>query len=142
MKMIKSNRIYMIMVIFLFCINCAGQKGIDPKTLSSPDEKALYDLMVLRCRAIKDHDEKLIASIYAMDSPELKWIHQKGLPMWWENGVVYTIYKINKISIVGDDAAASFVLNGHNRYGYTYTRYVEVLYIKEGSEWKIESCGE
>jgi hypothetical protein len=133
-----------VIMVFLFLVffGCAAQTGIDPKTLSAPDEKALYDLMVKRCEALNAKDLDIFNRIYLADSPDLEWIRKKGIPMWERNGMRYSIHSLKKISIVGNDAAANFILYGSNQWGTNFTKNVEVLYVKKDSQWKIASSGE
>lgn len=137
----KAYLILLILGFIIFILGCAG-KQIDPVLLQSPDEKALYDLMVERCAALNAKDMNRFKSVYIKDSPELEWIEKEGIPMWVKNGVTYHIHKAKRISIVGIDAAARFNLRGSNMYGRPFVKDVEVLFVKEGSEWKIESVGE
>lgn len=134
---------YLVFLAFLLLIvawGCATTK-IDPNTLQSPDERALYDLMLARGRASNATDMEQFRQIYTKDSPELEWIEKTGIPMWRQNGMRFNAPSLKKISIIGNDAAASFVLSGSNRSGRSFTYRVEVLYVKEQSQWKIESTG-
>ena len=137
----KLNLITLILILFVFTAGCTTE-NIEPNTLKSPDEKAMYDLMAARCRALNAKDMDQFRQIYTKDSPELEWIENEGIPMWEQNGMKFNIPALKKISIVGNDAAASFVLNGKNNSGTAFVYRVEVLYVKEETQWKIESTAE
>ena len=81
-------------------------------------------------------------ALYVEDSPELIWIEREAIPMWLEYEVFFEIDSLKKISIVGNDAAANFILYHTNKYATSFFKNVEVLYVKKGSQWKIESVGE
>ena len=136
----KLYLVFLILIASTFAAGCASTK-IDPHTLKSPDERALYDLMLARCQALNAKDMNLFREIYTKDSPELEWIENTGIPMWQQNGMNFNDPSLKRISMLGKDAAASFVLNGHNSFGTSFVYRVEVLYVKEGSQWKIESTG-
>jgi len=137
----KKLYVAFLMLILLMFISGCIEKKIDPDTLKSPDEKALYDLMVARCRAVNKKDINLFRQIYTQDSPELKWIEETAIPMWSTNDVDYRVSSIKRISIVGNDAAVTFVLSGFAK-GWSWLRDTEVLYVKEKNQWKIESTGD
>ena len=136
----KPYLVFLFLFLFMLAWGCV-KKGIDPNTLKSPDEKALYDLMVARCRALNAKDMDQFRQIYTRNSPDLEWIENVGIPMWESNGMNFKIPTLTKISIIDNDAAASFVLNGNNRFGNSFVYIVEALYVKEGAQWKIESTG-
>ena len=136
----KLYLVFSILILFMFVFGCV-EKKIDPNTLKSPDERALYDLMVARCHALNAKDMDQFRQIYTKDSPELKWIEHIGIPMWNASGMNFAEPTLKKISLLGNDAAASFVLRGENSFGKSFVYHVEVLYVKEGTQWKIESTG-
>jgi hypothetical protein len=136
----KLNFVILILLLSAFASGCTTTK-IDPNSLKSPDEKALYDLMLARCQALNAKDMDLFRQVYTENSPELEWIEKNGIPMWKRNDMRFSDPSLIKISIIGDDAAASFILNGRNRSGTSFVYHVEALYIKKGSQWKIESTG-
>jgi hypothetical protein len=140
---VAMKKLYFVFLIFILSVFVSGcvEKKIDPNTLKSPDKRALYDLMLARCHALNAKDMDLFRQIYTKDSPELKWIKNTGIPMWEENDMNFNDPSLKRISIMGDDAAASFFLSGSNRSGTSFTYRVEVLYVKEDSQWKIESTG-
>lgn len=137
------KKLYFVFLIFILSVLISGcvEKKVDPKMLTSPDKRALYDLMVARGHALNAKDMDLFRQIYTKDSPELKWIKDTGIPMWEENGMNFNDPSLKRISIMGDDAAASFSLSGSNKFGTSFIYRVEVLYVKEDSKWKIESTG-
>lgn len=137
------KKLHLVLLIFILSTFASGclEKKIDPNTLKSPDRRALYDLMLVRCHALNAKDMDLFRKIYTKDSPELEWIKNTGIPMWKRNGMNFNDPSLTRISIIGNDAAASFVLNGNNSSGTSFVYRVEVLYVKEGSQWKIESTG-
>ena len=132
--------VFLILILSAFALGCV-EKNIDPNTLKSPDNRALYDLMLARCHALNAKDMDLFRRIYTKDSPELEWIKNTGIPMWKQNGMNFNDPSLTRISIIGNDAAASFVLNGHKSFGTSFVYRVEVFYVREGSQWKIESTG-
>jgi hypothetical protein len=136
----KLYLVFLILIVSTFAAGCVAKK-IEPNTLKSPDERALYDLMLARCQALNAKDMNLFREIYTKDSPELGWIENTGIPLWKQNGMNFKDPLLKRISMVGKDAAASFVLNGNNSSGTSFVYRVEVLYVKEGSQWKIESTG-
>ena len=136
----KPYLVFLFLFLFMLTGGCV-KRGINPNTLKSPDEKALYDLMVARCHALNTKDMNLFRQIYTKNSPELEWIENVGIPMWESNGMNFNIPSLTKISIIDNDAAASFVLKGNNRSGKSFVYSVEALYLKEGTQWKIESTG-
>jgi hypothetical protein len=136
----KLYLVFLVLILSTFASGCV-EKKIDPNTLKSPDKRALYDLMLARCHALNAKDMDLFRKIYTKDSPELEWIKNTGIPMWKRNGMNFNDPSLKRISIVGKDAAASFVLNGNNSSGTSFVYRVEVLYVKEESQWKIESTG-
>jgi len=136
----KLYLVFLILILSTFASGCVGKK-FDPNTLKSPDERALYDLMLARCHALNAKDMDLFRQIYTKDSPELEWIKNTGIPMWKQNGMNFSDPSLKRISVLGNDGAASFVLSGYNSYGTSFVYRVEVLYVKEGSQWKIESTG-
>jgi hypothetical protein len=134
--------IFLMSILLMFISGCVSvDEKVDPNILKSSDEKALYDLMVARGNALNAKDMDMFRQIYTKDSPELEWIKNTGIPMWKENGMNFNPPSLRKISIIGNDAAASFTLNGENSYGTSFFYRVEVLYVKEDSQWKIESTG-
>jgi len=136
----KPYLVFLFLFFFMLTGGCV-KKDIDPNTLKSPDEKALYDLMVARCRALNARDMNLFRQIYTENSPDLEWIENVGIPMWESNGMNFNTPSLRKISIIDNDAAASFVLTGNNSSGKSFVYSVEALYLKEGDKWKIESTG-
>ena len=136
----KLYLVFLILILSTFASGCLG-KRIDPNTLKSPDKRALYDLMLARCHASNAKDMDLFRKIYTKDSPELEWIENTGIPMWKRNGMNFDDPSLTRISIIGNDAAASFIVGGNNSSGTTFVYRVEVLYVKEESQWKIESTG-
>ena len=137
------KKLYFVFLILIFSVFASGclEKRVDPNTLTSTDERVLYDLMVARCHALNAKDMDQFRQIYTKDSQELKWIENTGIPMWKTNGMKFNEPSLKKISIIGNDAAASFVLRGNNSFGTSFVYRVEVLYVKEGAQWKIESMG-
>jgi hypothetical protein len=136
----KPYLVFFLLIPLMLTSGCVTE-NIEPNTLKSPDEKVLYDLMATRCRASNAKDLSQFRQIYTTDSPELEWIEYEGIPMWERNGMNFKAPILKKISIIGNDAAASFVLKGNNSSGTTFVYRVEALYVKEGAQWKIESTG-
>lgn len=137
----KPSLCYLIALVTALVSGCAATTGIDPGTLQSQDEKALYDLMLERGRALNARDMDMFRRLYTKDSPELAWIKNKGIPGWEQSGMRYSEPSLKKISIVGRDAAAAFVLIGRNGSGRSFLFQVEALYVKIDSQWKIEATG-
>ena len=138
----KHHAVFIVIGVLLFIGGCAMEPGIDPKALTSPDEKALYDLMEQRCQALNDKDMKQFQRIYVSDSPELEWIKSTGIPSWKRYGVSYNITSLKRICIIGNVAAATFMLRGTNQYGAVWGGTDEVLYEKQGHQWKIVAAGD
>jgi hypothetical protein len=122
-------------VLMLVTTGCA-KKAVH-KGFQSGDHKILYDLLVERCKAFNTADMKRIRELYAKDSPELEWL-SLHMPHYHTMGVRNTVLEVRKISVVGMDAAGSFVVRVTPARRSPF-RQVEVLYVKEGSQWKIES---
>jgi hypothetical protein len=137
----KKHHPTFLVLIFLMLVSGCLEKKIDPSTLQSSDEKACYDLVVALCRARNTRDLSLFKQIYTKDSPDLDWIEKEGIPLWRKNSMYYRVSGLRKISIVKNDAAANFVLHGDMDTGYSWLRDVEVLFVKQGNQWKIESVG-
>ncbi|MCP3876409.1 MAG: hypothetical protein GY699_25115 [Desulfobacteraceae bacterium] len=132
---------YTILIISVCFLSGCVEKKIDPNSFKNPDKGALYELMVERCQAINKRDLSLFKSIYTKNSPELKWIEETGIPMWKNYRTTFKVSRVKKISIVGNDAAANFILSGQSG-GNSFLKDVEVLYLKIGDLWKIESAGD
>lgn len=133
----------LMIILFIFFIGCStAKKGINPSELVSPDEKALYNLMVKRCQAVNARDMRRLETIYAKNSEEIVWLRDDGIPTWKKYKITFYIEHLIKVSIVGQDAAVHFVLRGSTMYGNYFIKTVEVLYVKEGAQWKIESVGD
>ena len=111
----------------------------DPVIPDTPDGKALYELMTARNAAVNAKNFDMIVPLYTKDAPELEWIKKKGIPTWKKYGMKFKNLVLKKMSIIGDDAAASFSLTGRDRSGGRYWFVLEVLYVKVDSLWKIES---
>ena len=136
----KPYLVFLLLIPLMFTWGCVTE-NIEPITLKSRDEKALYDLMAARCRASNATDMSQFRQIYTTDSPELEWIENEGIPMWKRNGMNFKAPILKKVSIIGNDAAVSFILKGNNSSGTAFVYKVEALYVKEGARWKIESTG-
>ncbi|MCP3876407.1 MAG: hypothetical protein GY699_25105 [Desulfobacteraceae bacterium] len=134
---------FCIVLIISVCFfsGCVAKK-IDPSSFKNPDKKALYELMVKRCQAINNRDMSLFKSIYVKNSPELKWIEETGIPMWNKHRTEFKVSQVKKISIIGNDAAANFILSGQARTISSFLIDTVVLYVKVGDLWKIESAGD
>ena len=76
----KKYLVFLILIALTIVSGCAVNR-IDPNTLKSPDERALYDLMLARCHALNAKDMDLFKDIYTNDSPELDWIENTGIPI-------------------------------------------------------------
>jgi PBP1b-binding outer membrane lipoprotein LpoB len=137
----KSMRLIILFICILFLSGCV-EKKIDTSILDTPDKKALYDLMIVRIKAMNETDLSLFKKIYIENSPELEWIEKTGIPMWQRNGMHFKIMSFEKFSILGEDAAARFILTGRNNQGTQFILNVEALYVKQGNQWKFESTGE
>ena len=138
------KKLYLVFLTLILSMMISGcmEKKVNPIILKSTDEKALYDLMEARCRALNAKDINLFRQIYIKDSPDLRWIKDAGISMWVMDDVTYHISSLKKIGIIGNDAAARFVVVGSDQYGSFLRKTVEVLYVKKGTQWKIESTGE
>lgn len=123
--------------ITLIAVMAGCMKSIEPSTFESADHKILYDLMVERCKAVSAGDMERIYEIYAKDSPELDWLAGQ---INYLSGFMFNVIDVKRISIVGIDAAGQFSVSvdPSNRP----LREVDVLYIREGSQWKIVSVAQ
>ena len=118
------------------------KKEVAPLTFSSPDQKVLYELMVERCDAINARDVNRLKKIYVQNSSDLEWLIREGLPDFSRWGITHEISEVNRITIVGVDAAGAFILRLSGRLARSPVAKVDVLYVKEGVQWKIVSVAE
>ena len=126
------------LVLILIVIGCKQNVKEESFSLTTPDEKILYELMVERCKALSGRDMDRLNQIYSKNSQDLVWISKEVMPILSSWPARYKILKIEKLSIIGNDAAGRFKINVDNEYKVD-TKKVDVLYIKEDSNWKIES---
>jgi len=126
------------LVLILIVIGCKQNVKEESFNFTTPDEKILYELMEERCKALSARDMDRLNQIYSKNSQDLVWISKKVMPILNSWPARYKIRKIEKLSIIGDDAAGRFKINVDNDYKIK-TKKVDVLYIKEDSNWKIES---
>lgn len=118
------------------------KKEVAPLTFASPDQKVLYELMVERCDAINARDVNRLKKIYVKNSPDLDWLIKEGLPDFSRWGISHEVSEMKKITIVGVDAAGAFTLQLSGRLARNPVAHVDVLYIRDGTQWKIESVAE
>ena len=126
------------LVLILIVIGCKQNVKEEIFSFTTSDEKILYELMVERCKALSGRDMDRLNQIYSKNSQDLVWISKKVMPILNSWPARYKILKIEKLSIIGNDAAGRFKINVDNDYKVA-TKKVDVLYIKEDSIWKIES---
>jgi hypothetical protein len=126
------------LVLILIVIGCKQNVKEESFSFTTPDEKILNELMVERCRALSARDMDRLNHIYSKNSQDLVWISKEVMPILNSWPARYKIRKIEKLSIIGNDAAGRFKINVDNDYKIK-TKTVDVLYIKEDSTWKIES---
>lgn len=126
------------LVLILIVIGCKQNVKEESFNFTTPDEKILYELMVERCKALSARDMDRLSQIYSKNSQDLVWISKEVMPILNSWPARYKIRKIEKLSIIGNDAAGRFKINVDNDYKIK-TKKVDVLYIKEDSNWKIES---
>ncbi len=126
------------LVLILIVIGCKQNVKEESFNFTTPDEKILYELMVERCKALSGRDMDRLNQIYSKNSQDLVWISKEVMPILNSWPARYKIRKIEKLSIIGNDAAGRFKINVDNDYKIK-TKKVDVLYIKEDSNWKIES---
>lgn len=120
----------------------ACKKEVAPVAFASPDQKVLYELMVERCDAINDRDVNRLKKIYVQNSSDLEWLIREGLPDFSRWGITHEISEVNRITIAGVDAAGAFTLSLGGRLARSPVAKVDVLYVKEGVQWKIVSVAE
>ena len=96
--------------------------------------------MVERCNAINARDADRLKRVYTKDASEPEWLAKEWFPNYERWGIKMEVAEVKKISIVGIDASGSFQLKVSGRKFATAN--VDVLYVKEGTEWKIESVAE
>ncbi len=126
------------LVLILIVIGCKQNVKEESFNFTTPDEKILYELMVERCKALSARDMDRLNQIYSKNSQDLVWISKEVMPILNSWPARYKILKIEKLSVIGNDAAGRFKINIDNDYKFD-TKKVDVLYIKEDSTWKIES---
>ena len=126
------------LILILIVIGCKQNVKEESFNFTTPDEKILYELMVERCKALSARDMDRLNQIYSKNSQDLGWISKEVMPILNSWPARYKIRKIEKLSIIGNDAAGRFKINVDNDYKIK-TKKVDVLYIKEDSTWKIES---
>lgn len=125
-------------ILILIVIGCKQNVKEESFSFTTSDEKILYELMVERCKALSARDLDRLNQIYSKNSQELIWISKEVMPILKRWPARYKILKIEKLSIIGNDAAGRFKINVDNDYK-SNTKKVDVLYIKEDLTWKIES---
>ncbi|UCG09340.1 MAG: hypothetical protein JSV83_12045 [Desulfobacterales bacterium] len=138
--------------VFVFLMSTALMTGMfgcaksfDPSTyeFESPEHKILYDLIVERCDAINDRDTERLKNIYAKESAEYDWLVSEWVPEYQRRGIFHTVVDVKKISIVEVDAVGTYVIRLAGQYGRrSPLGTVDVLYVKEDTEWKIVSVAE
>ena len=126
------------LILILIVIGCKQNVKEESFNFTTPDEKILYELMVERFNALSARDMDRLNQIYSKNSQDLGWISKEVMPILNSWPARYKIRKIEKLSIIGNDAAGRFKINVDNDYKIK-TKKVDVLYIKEDSTWKIES---
>lgn len=112
-------------------------KPIDPSSFESPSHRVLYELMVDRCNAVGQGNMKRLRELYVSESSDLKWLSNQ---IDYLSRFTFQVAGIKKMTIVGSDAAAQFVV--HVDPSRNPIRLVDVLYVKVGTQWKIESVNE
>ena len=137
MTMKKLSFYLLCFALFIFVTACVT--GSDPKKFNfkSSDHRLLYDLMVERCEAINARDGDRLKRVYAKEASEPEWLIENWFAEYNQYNITMNVVGINKITIVGIDAAGSYVLSFTGRRSSSST--VTVLYVKEDSDWKIES---
>jgi hypothetical protein len=126
------------LILILIVIGCKQNVKEESFNFKTSDEKILYELMVERCKALSARDMDRLNQIYSKNSQDLVWISKEVMPILNNWPARYKIRKIEKLSIIGNDAAGRFKINVDNDYKVS-TKKVDVLYIKEDSTWRIES---
>ena len=137
---------------FSFCAVCivfmaslaACVTEAEPKkfVFQSSDQQVLYDLMVERCAAINARDGDRLKRVYAKDASEPEWLIENWFPNYIQYNVTMKVAGVKKITIVGIDGVGTYVLRLSGQLGRSPTAEVEVLYVKEGPDWKIDSVAE
>ena len=109
----------------------------------SSEQQLLYELMVERCEAINARDTERLRNVYADNSTEYAWLKDRWLPSYERFRINLYVHKVEKISVVDNDAAGRFVLEltGQLWGRYPYPK-VDVLYVKQSDGWKILQVAE
>lgn len=122
-----------------FFSSCVTTKGsAQPFTFKTQAHKALYDLMDARCKALSATNMKLLKPLYTENSTEPAWLAKHVFPTLREWPAKYKISRVEIITIVGQDAAASYRIYTNNNYKSSL-KTVDVLYEIENGAWKIDS---
>jgi len=116
----------------------------EPKkfVFQSSDERVLYDLMVERCAAINARDKERLKRVYAKDASEPEWLINNWFPNYIQYNITMKVADVKEITIVDMDAVGTYILSLYGQLGRSPRAEVEVLYIKEGPDWKIDSVAE
>lgn len=127
---------FAIMIFITACVTGSDTKKF---AFQSSDQRILYDLMVERCASINARDGDRLKRVYSKDASEPEWLIENWFPNYNQYNIKMKVAKIKKITIVGIDAAGSYVLSLSGQMSRSSIAPVDVLYIKEGADWKIES---
>ena len=123
--------------------SCLQNVKTTPVQFGSSEQQILYDLMVERCEAINARDTERLRNVYADNSTEYDWLKDRWLPSYERFRINVFVQKVEKISVVDNDAAGRFVLEltGQLWGRYPYPK-VDVLYVKQSDGWKILQVAE
>jgi len=129
-------------VLFLIAINFSGciatKDSANSFTLTTETQHDLYNLMVNRCKALSSADMEQIKMLYSENSTEPEWIADVVLPVLREWPAEYKISSVEKITVVGRDAAATYRVLYYNQYK-SDRKLVDVLYEMGDGGWKLYS---
>lgn len=122
-----------------FFSGCAmTNEGAHLLRLKTPDHQILYNLMAERCSALGRTNKDRLKTLYTEHSTEPDWLYKNVFPVLDQWPARYKIREIKKMTIVGQDAAARYVIYYSNNYKNNI-KTVDVLYEKENGQWKIDS---
>ena len=136
MKWFMQLSLSTLMLIFLQ--SCLQNVETTPVQFDSSEQQILYDLMVERCEAINARDTERLQNVYADQSTEFAWLKDRWLPSYERFRIKHYVNRVEKISVVGADAAGRFVLELTGKlWGRQPYPKVDVLYVKQDNGWRI-----
>ena len=129
--------ISLILTASFFSSCVTTKESVQPLTFKTQAHKTLYDLMDARCKALSAASMKQLKPLYTENSTEPAWLAKHVFPTLREWPAKYRISRVENITIVGEDAVASYRIYTNNNYKSSI-RTVDVLYEIENGAWKID----